>query len=54
MPVFPVRPEVLRLRPYVPGRPIGDVQQQYGLADVVKLASCIYTPRGAPGRCARH
>jgi histidinol-phosphate aminotransferase len=39
MPVFPVRPEVLRLRPYVPGRPIRDVQQQYGLADVVKLAS---------------
>lgn len=39
MSAFPVRPEVLRLKPYVPGRPIADVQQEYGLADVVKLAS---------------
>ncbi len=39
MPGFPVRPEVLRLRPYVPDRPIADVQREYGLTDVIKLAS---------------
>jgi histidinol-phosphate aminotransferase len=33
------RPELSRLRPYVPGRPIRDVQERYGLAQVVKLAS---------------
>lgn len=27
------------LRPYVPGRPIEEVQREYGLSDVVKLAS---------------
>jgi len=37
--MLPVRPEVLRLRPYVPGKPIREVQREYGLTDVVKLAS---------------
>lgn len=36
---YPVRPEVLRLQPYVPGKPISEVQREYGLTDVVKLAS---------------
>ncbi|HYG58234.1 MAG TPA: histidinol-phosphate transaminase [Symbiobacteriaceae bacterium] len=36
---YPVRPEVLRLKPYVPGRPIAEVQREYGVTDVVKLAS---------------
>jgi histidinol-phosphate aminotransferase len=34
-----VRPEVLRLKPYVPGKPIAEVQREYGLDHVVKLAS---------------
>lgn len=33
------RPEIAQLQPYVPGRPIRDVQEQYGLTRVVKLAS---------------
>jgi histidinol-phosphate aminotransferase len=33
------RPEVALLRPYVPGRPIREVQEAYGLTEVVKLAS---------------
>jgi len=28
-----------RVRPYVPGKPIGEVQREYGLEDVIKLAS---------------
>lgn len=36
---YPVRPEVLRLKPYVPGKPIAEVQQEFGLTDIVKLAS---------------
>lgn len=33
------RPEILQLKPYQPGKPISEVQQEYGLAEVVKLAS---------------
>lgn len=33
------RPGILRTRPYVPGRPIEEVQRELGLADVIKLAS---------------
>lgn len=33
------RPELALLQPYVPGRPIREVQQRYGLTEVVKLAS---------------
>jgi histidinol-phosphate aminotransferase len=36
---YPVRPEVMRLKPYVPGKPIVEVQQEYGLQEVIKLAS---------------
>ena len=36
---FRLRPNVLRMRPYVPGRPIDEVKRELGLADVVKLAS---------------
>jgi histidinol-phosphate aminotransferase len=36
---YPVRPEVLKLKPYVPGKPIVEVQQEYGLQEVIKLAS---------------
>lgn len=39
MPTYPVRPEVLELKPYVPGKPIAEVQREFGLADIVKLAS---------------
>lgn len=33
------RPELSRLQPYVPGLPIRDVQERYGLTQIVKLAS---------------
>lgn len=39
MPLYPVRPEVLRLSPYIPGKPVSEVQRELGLHDVVKLAS---------------
>lgn len=39
MSFYAVRPEVLRLRPYVPGKPVAEVQREFGLVDVVKLAS---------------
>ncbi|MCY0875211.1 MAG: histidinol-phosphate transaminase [Firmicutes bacterium] len=34
-----VRPHLLALRPYVPGRPAADVMREFGLSEVVKLAS---------------
>ncbi len=34
-----VKPQVLDLVPYVPGKPIDEVKQERGLSDVVKLAS---------------
>ena len=27
------------IRPYVPGKPIEEVQREYGLTDIIKLAS---------------
>lgn len=33
------RPDLAQLRPYVPGRPIREVQEAFGLKQVVKLAS---------------
>lgn len=39
MSAYAARPEVQRLKPYVPGKPIAEVQQAYGLTRVVKLAS---------------
>ncbi|HWI65747.1 MAG TPA: histidinol-phosphate transaminase [Symbiobacteriaceae bacterium] len=39
MPDYPVRPEVLRLKPYIPGKPIAEVQREYGVNEVIKLAS---------------
>lgn len=35
----PLPPHIQRLRPYVPGKPVEEVQREYGLTDVVKLAS---------------
>jgi histidinol-phosphate aminotransferase len=34
-----VRPNLTHLKAYVPGKPIEEVQQEYGLSDVIKLAS---------------
>lgn len=34
-----LRPNVLEIRPYTPGKPISEVQRELGLTDVVKLAS---------------
>ena len=35
----PVRPNVLQLKPYVPGKPIEEVKRELGLIEVIKLAS---------------
>ena len=34
-----IRPNVLLMHPYSPGRPIEEVQRELGLSDVIKLAS---------------
>lgn len=34
-----VRPSILQLKPYQPGKPIAEVQKEYGLQEVIKLAS---------------
>lgn len=36
---YPFRPNVLKMAPYSPGKPIGEVKRELGLTDVVKLAS---------------
>jgi histidinol-phosphate aminotransferase len=36
---LPVAEHILRLRPYLPGKPIEEVQRELGLTDIVKLAS---------------
>ncbi len=36
---LPIRPNVRRMTPYSPGKPISEVQRELGLTDVVKLAS---------------
>lgn len=33
------RPEVFRLKPYVPGKPIDEVKRELGLDDIIKMAS---------------
>jgi len=35
----PVAEHISRLKPYVPGKPIAEVQRELGLSDVIKLAS---------------
>lgn len=39
MPPPPLRSAVRDMKPYVPGKPLEDIQREFGLADVVKLAS---------------
>ena len=39
MTTLPVPDYIARLRPYVPGKPIEEVQREMGLSDVIKLAS---------------
>ena len=34
-----VRPSILEIRPYVPGKPIEEVERELGLKDIIKLAS---------------
>lgn len=36
---YSIRPNILRMQPYPPGKPIEEVQRELGLTDVVKLAS---------------
>lgn len=36
---YPVRPNVLRMKPYSPGKPIEEVEREYGVHDPIKLAS---------------
>jgi histidinol-phosphate aminotransferase len=38
-PLPPVAENILRLKPYVPGKPIEEAQREYGLTDFCKLAS---------------
>ena len=33
------RPEILKIKPYVPGKPVEEVERELGIKDVVKLAS---------------
>ena len=33
------RPAIERITPYVPGKPIAEVQEEYGLENIIKLAS---------------
>jgi len=37
MPMLPLRPAVQTMKPYVPGKPVSDVQRELGIADLVKL-----------------
>jgi histidinol-phosphate aminotransferase len=37
--MVPIRPNVLRMHPYSPGKPISEVQRELGLETVIKLAS---------------
>jgi len=39
MPEIPVRPNVLKMTPYSPGKPIEEVKRELGLTRVIKLAS---------------
>ncbi|MDX2065009.1 MAG: histidinol-phosphate transaminase [Fimbriimonadaceae bacterium] len=34
-----IRPQILRMEPYAPGRPVEEVQREFGLDRVIKLAS---------------
>jgi len=34
-----IRQAILKLRPYVPGKPIEEVEREYGITDIVKMAS---------------
>jgi histidinol-phosphate aminotransferase len=36
---FRVRPELFRIAPYVPGKPVEEVEREYGVTHAVKLAS---------------
>jgi histidinol-phosphate aminotransferase len=36
---FRVRPELSRIAPYVPGKPVAEVEREYGVSHAVKLAS---------------
>ncbi|HLO99281.1 MAG TPA: histidinol-phosphate transaminase [Fimbriimonas sp.] len=36
---LPIRPNILAMQPYSPGKPIDEVKRELGLTDVVKLAS---------------
>jgi histidinol-phosphate aminotransferase len=36
---YPIRPNVLQMRPYAPGKPIDEVKRELGLERVIKLAS---------------
>jgi histidinol-phosphate aminotransferase len=34
-----VRQNILRLRPYVPGKPIEEVERELGISNIIKMAS---------------
>lgn len=35
--MLPVRPAVSKMKPYVPGKPVSDVQRELGITDLIKL-----------------
>ncbi len=37
--MIPIRPHILKMQPYSPGKPISEVKRELGLQEVVKLAS---------------
>src|SRR5712664_1771711 len=44
-------PSVRKLQPYIPGKPIAELEREFGVSDIVKLASN-ENPLG-PGKLAR-
>ena len=35
------RDAIDKLSPYVPGKPVAEVQREYGIADIIKMASIL-------------
>lgn len=49
---FPIPDNIESLRPYVPGKPLGETQREYGLSGVIKLASNENPLGPSPRACA--
>ncbi|MDR0966749.1 MAG: histidinol-phosphate transaminase [Myxococcales bacterium] len=49
---FPIPDNIESLRPYVPGKPLDETKREYGLSDVIKLASNENPLGPSPRACA--